>query len=64
MMTIARLLASLIVSLAAFDASLHDELALLVDAGLTPLEALRSATWNPAEFPLESSAIERSTTTK
>ena len=30
--------------------SLHDELELLVKAGLTPLEALRSATYNPAEF--------------
>ena len=30
--------------------SLHDELALLVEAGLTPLEALRTATHNPAEF--------------
>jgi hypothetical protein len=30
--------------------SLHEELALLVIAGLTPLEALRSATLNPAEF--------------
>ncbi len=30
--------------------SLHDELALLVDAGLTPAEALRSATLNPARF--------------
>ena len=30
--------------------SLHDELALLVRAGLTPLEALRSATLRPAEF--------------
>ena len=29
-------------------ASLHDELALLVEAGLTPLEALRTATLNPA----------------
>jgi imidazolonepropionase-like amidohydrolase len=29
--------------------SLHDELALLVRAGLTPLEALRTATYNPAE---------------
>lgn len=28
---------------------LHDELALLVDAGLTPLEALQAATRNPAE---------------
>lgn len=28
--------------------SLHEELALLVDAGLTPLEALRTATVNPA----------------
>lgn len=29
---------------------LHDELALLVKAGLTPLEALRAATYNPAKF--------------
>ena len=31
-------------------ASLHDELALLVEAGLNPLEALRTATLNPARF--------------
>ncbi len=30
--------------------SLHDELGLLVEAGLTPQEALRTATVNPAEF--------------
>jgi len=30
--------------------SLHQELALLVRSGLTPLEALRTATYNPAEF--------------
>jgi len=30
--------------------SLHDELALLVAAGLSPLEALRAATLNPARF--------------
>ncbi len=30
--------------------SLHDELGLLVGAGLTPAEALRAATWNPARF--------------
>jgi imidazolonepropionase-like amidohydrolase len=30
--------------------SLHDELALLVDGGLTPLEALQPATLNPARF--------------
>ena len=30
--------------------SLHDELALLVRAGLTPLEALQTATVNPARF--------------
>jgi imidazolonepropionase-like amidohydrolase len=30
--------------------SLHQELELLVEAGLTPLEALRSATLNPARF--------------
>jgi imidazolonepropionase-like amidohydrolase len=29
---------------------LHDELALLVEAGLSPLEALRAATLNPARF--------------
>jgi imidazolonepropionase-like amidohydrolase len=30
--------------------SLHDELAILVEAGLTPLEALQTATRNPARF--------------
>ncbi len=30
--------------------SLHDELALLVKAGLTPMEALQTATRNPAKF--------------
>jgi imidazolonepropionase-like amidohydrolase len=30
--------------------SLHDELAFMVKAGLTPLEALQAATINPAEF--------------
>lgn len=30
--------------------SLHDELALLVAAGLTPMEALQAATCNPAKF--------------
>jgi tetratricopeptide (TPR) repeat protein len=30
--------------------SLHDELGLLVEAGLTPLEALQAATYNAAEF--------------
>jgi Amidohydrolase family len=30
--------------------SLHDELALLVSAGLTPMQALRTATRNPAEY--------------
>jgi imidazolonepropionase-like amidohydrolase len=30
--------------------SLHDELGLLVEAGLSPLEALRTATVNPAQF--------------
>jgi imidazolonepropionase-like amidohydrolase len=28
--------------------SLHDELELLVGCGLSPLDALRAATWNPA----------------
>jgi hypothetical protein len=30
--------------------SIHEELALLVRAGLTPLEALRTATYNPANY--------------
>lgn len=30
--------------------TLHDELSLLVEAGLTPMEALQTATRNPAEF--------------
>ena len=30
--------------------SLHDELALLVAAGLTPMQALRAATLNPAKY--------------
>ena len=30
--------------------SLHDELGLLVEAGLTPMEALQAATRNPAEY--------------
>ncbi|HEU4539433.1 MAG TPA: amidohydrolase family protein, partial [Polyangiaceae bacterium] len=30
--------------------SLHDELALLVEAGLTPMQALQAATFNPALF--------------
>jgi imidazolonepropionase-like amidohydrolase len=30
--------------------SLHDELSMFVDAGLTPLEAIQSATINPARF--------------
>jgi imidazolonepropionase-like amidohydrolase len=30
--------------------SLHDELAALVEAGLTPLESLRTATLNPARY--------------
>jgi imidazolonepropionase-like amidohydrolase len=30
--------------------SLHDELALMVEAGLSPMEALQTATRNPAEF--------------
>lgn len=29
---------------------LHDELAIFVEAGLTPLEALRTATLNPARY--------------
>ena len=30
--------------------ALHQELALLEEAGLSPAAALRTATWNPAEF--------------
>jgi imidazolonepropionase-like amidohydrolase len=30
--------------------SLHDELAVMVEAGLTPMEALQAATRNPARF--------------
>ena len=30
--------------------SLHDELAMMVDSGMTPLAALQSATINPANF--------------
>src|SRR5436305_3940841 len=30
--------------------ALHEELALLEEAGLSPAAALRAATWNPAEF--------------
>ncbi len=30
--------------------SLHDELALFVEAGFTPMEALQTATCNPAKF--------------
>ena len=30
--------------------ALHEELELLVEAGLSPAAALRAATWNPAEF--------------
>ena len=37
--------------------SLHDELALLVQAGLTPLEALQAATVKPAEFLGRSSSL-------
>jgi imidazolonepropionase-like amidohydrolase len=36
--------------------SLHRELQMLVDAGLTPLEALRAATANPAEFLAQKNA--------
>jgi imidazolonepropionase-like amidohydrolase len=40
-------------------ASLHDELALLVDAGLTPMQALQTATRNPAHFlHIEAGTIE------
>jgi imidazolonepropionase-like amidohydrolase len=30
--------------------ALHEELALLVEAGMSPMAALRAATWSPAEF--------------
>jgi imidazolonepropionase-like amidohydrolase len=39
--------------------SLHDELALLVEAGLSPMQALQSATRNPARFlQLETGTVE------
>jgi imidazolonepropionase-like amidohydrolase len=37
--------------------SLHDELALMVGAGLTPLQALQAATTNPAKFIGRSSEL-------
>ena len=37
--------------------SLHDELALLVEAGLTPMEAMQAATINPAVFMGKSSSL-------
>jgi adenine deaminase len=37
--------------------SLHDELGLLVQAGLTPLEALQAATIGPAEYLGESDSL-------
>ncbi len=37
--------------------SLHDELALLVEAGLTPLEAIQSATVNAAEYVGQSKEV-------
>ena len=33
-----------------YGAGLHDELGLFVEAGLSPLEALQTATLNPARF--------------
>ncbi len=30
--------------------SVHDEMELFVQAGLTPMEALQTATWNPARY--------------
>jgi imidazolonepropionase-like amidohydrolase len=32
------------------ESALHQELGLLVEAGLTPWQALQTATWNPAKF--------------
>jgi imidazolonepropionase-like amidohydrolase len=37
--------------------SLHDELALMVESGLTPLAALQAATINPAKFMERSSEL-------
>lgn len=37
--------------------SLHDELALFVEAGLSPIEALRTATLNPARYRGETRAL-------
>jgi imidazolonepropionase-like amidohydrolase len=41
----------------AANGTIHDELAALVQAGLTPIQALRAATANPAEFLGQSSQI-------
>lgn len=37
--------------------SLHDELAMLVEAGLTPIQALQAATINPAKFLKKSDSL-------
>jgi imidazolonepropionase-like amidohydrolase len=44
------LLAGTDMSANAKNGTIHDELAALVDAGLTPLQALETATSNPARF--------------
>jgi imidazolonepropionase-like amidohydrolase len=45
-----RLLAGTDLPVTAEGSPLHEELALLVEAGLTPMEALQTATRNPAEY--------------
>jgi imidazolonepropionase-like amidohydrolase len=45
-----RIMAGTDVPLRSDVAPLHEELVLLVKAGLSPMEALQSATRNPAEF--------------
>jgi imidazolonepropionase-like amidohydrolase len=39
------------------NGTIHDELADLVDAGLTPMQALEAATINPAKFLGKSSSL-------
>jgi imidazolonepropionase-like amidohydrolase len=45
-----RMMAGTDLSVSADVVPLHEELALLVEAGLTPMEALQTATRNPAEY--------------
>ena len=45
-----RMMAGTDLPVSADTSPLHEELALLVEAGLTPMEALQAATRNPAEY--------------